>query len=98
MIRKTALVAMVVLVLLSMYAIATQPPAVHDAIDVLNIGDDPESWIRDSEADIHQQARIIPGAEKRIRWHDAGAKSRTGWGGRVFPRLFRVAPGNCTCP
>jgi esterase/lipase len=77
--RRAALAAIVLLVLLSFYGVATQPPPLQDTIEPVRIGTDPERWIRNSESAVDKLSRIVPGAEKRIRWHNPGEKQRTDW-------------------
>jgi esterase/lipase len=79
MARKVLVAVALLLVSLLGYAIAVKPPALNDETIVVRLAGDPEQWIAARERKIHEVSKIIPGAEKRIRWFDPDSKARTSW-------------------
>lgn len=58
-------------------AVATAPPALVNEAEAPKIAGDLDGWLAASERAVAMQSELIPGTEKRIRWHSGPDRGKT---------------------
>ena len=58
-------------------AIATAPPALVNQAEAPKIAGDLDGWLAAGERAVAMQSELIPGTEKRIRWHNGPGSGKT---------------------
>ena len=76
MARRKLLIVAVAAALVGAVAYLTTPPALVSAAARLQLPDDIEAWLADSERQVAAQYALIPDTDKRITWHgEPGART-----------------------
>lgn len=58
-------------------AVATAPPALVNQAEAPKIAGDLDGWLAAGERAVAMQSELIPGTEKRIRWHNGPGSGKT---------------------
>ena len=75
--RRILLVLLAILVAATTTAIATAPPSLIATTDAVDLPDDLERHLDQTEAHADREFGLVPGTEKRIRWYRGGKDQRT---------------------
>ena len=75
--RRPLLLAFAAISAVALAAVAVAPRALVDRPGAVTIDADVDEWLARREAETHQRTPIIPGAEKRLLWHDPAVRART---------------------
>ncbi len=77
MLKKLLLGLMLSVAVLVAYALVTAPAPVNYIPAPPTVGDDPQNWLAQREAQVHALTPLVPGTEKRVRWFNGEPGSKT---------------------